>query len=200
MVREIWENADGSFGARDDYSIQAVARTLAQRGTPLRRVWAKFASANRRPAATYDEGSATEYVPAPLAGRVTLSGSRRSFNRTQWVDHLASATVRINRAAGLSARELRLRLDLPDLSRGSGAVATVYRATGHPQSTTIELSARGNTTASIDFGPDVRRVEVTLANAGIHYRCWRPAETGFSCRGRPQDDNLKLTLRATALR
>lgn len=200
VVRDIWRNADGSAGARDDYSIKAVARTLADRGMPLRRVWARFANANRRPGATYDEGSAREYRPAPLTGRVTLSGSRRSVNRTQRIDHLASATLRIDRAAGMTARRLRLRLDLPDVRRGSGVVATVYRTTGRPQTAPIGLSRRGNTTASIDFGRDVRRVEVTLANAGIHYRCWRPADTGYSCRGRPQDDDLAFALRATALR
>ncbi len=54
-------------------------------------------------------------------------------------------------------------------------------------------------TTSIGFGRDVKAVEVTLANAGIHYRgCYQG--TAWSCQGRPQDDDLPLKVRATAVR
>lgn len=64
----------------------------------------------------------------------------------------------------------------------------------------MKLTRRGDASGRIAFGRDVRFVEVTLANAGTAYRFWRPADTGFSCRGRSQDDDLPLRLRATAVR
>ena len=168
---------------------------MSDRGTSLRRAWARFADANRRPAATYDEGSALEYPPAPLASRFALTKSRRSLARTEWVNHLASATVRIDRATDLSARTLRLQLDLPNRNRGSGAVATVFPTTGRAGDHPDRRCPRPATpTVSIPFGRDVEHVEVTLANAGIHYRCWRGS--AYSCRGRSQDDDLPFLLRA----
>jgi hypothetical protein len=201
LVRQMWQRADGATGGRDEYSIQAVARTLAARGTTLRTQFARFAAANRRPATTYEEGRANHYPAAPLSLRVALSGRKRDSGwQTRTVDHLASATVRFSRATGMAARRLRLRLDLPAVRFGSGAVATVYRTTGAPQTVTLGLTAQGNRTRSLPFGGGVRFVEVTLANAGIQYECWRPTDTGYSCQGRPRDDNLPLKLRAVAVR
>lgn len=201
IVRHIWERADGStLDSPDDYSIQAVARVLANRGAGLRRTWARFAAANRRPGATYDEGSANRYPVARLDGTVALNGSRRDsgvVSRT--IDHLAARTVRFDRSAAMRARKLDLRLDLPRLARGSGAVATVFRSTGRPTSLTISLDRRGDGATKIDFGPRVTHVDVTLANAGIGYqRCWRGSD--WSCQGTPQDDGLRFRVRATALR
>ncbi|MDI6909973.1 MXAN_6640 family putative metalloprotease [Nocardioides sp.] len=201
LVRDLWVRADGAEGGPDDYSIQAVAHVLADRGTSLRASWVAFADANRRPGTSYDEGRANDYPTAPPARTIALSGSHRGTGwTTQRVDHLASATYRLTRAAGMAARQLRLRLDLPRTRRGSGAVATVYRTEGRPETVPLRLSARGNTTRSVAFGRDVRYVEVTLANAGVAYRCWRPSDTGYSCRGRSEDDDLPMRLRAVALR
>ena len=200
LVRAIWERADGATGGPDDYSIQAVARVLANRGGSLTSSWSQFAAANRRPGTSYDEGKANRYPAAPLARRISLTGSHRDSGwLTQRVDHLAAATVRLDRASGLSARSLKLRLDLPTRSRGSGVVVTVVPTSGRPKSKAVKLSAAGDATTSIGFGRDVKAVEVTLANAGIHYRgCYQG--TAWSCQGRPQDDDLPLKVRATAVR
>ncbi|WP_296602477.1 MXAN_6640 family putative metalloprotease [Nocardioides sp.] len=195
LVRELWERA-----ARD-YSISAVAHVLAEHHTSLRAVWAAFADANRRPGTSYDEGAANHYPGAAPAGRLRLTADRPDSGwTTTRVDHLASATYRVVRATDSTARHLRLRLDLPAVGRGSGAVATVYRTSGRPETTPVGLTRRGDASARVAFGRDVRFVEVTLANAGTAYRCWRPADTGFSCRGRSQDDDLPLRMRAIAVR
>ena len=200
LVRQIWERADGSAGGPDDYSIQAVAHVLASRGGRFAATWAEFAAANRRPAATYEEGRANGYPVARLDRQVGLSGSHRSSGwLSRQVDHLAASTVRFTRSPGLDATTLKLRLDLPVRSRGSAVVATVYPTSGAPTVTPVRLDASGDATASVPFGSGVRHVEVTLANAGIHYTgCYRGS--AWSCQGRPQDDNLRLSVRASAVR
>jgi hypothetical protein len=201
LVRELWERADGAKGGPDDYSIQAVDHVLAARGTSLRETWAAFADANRRPGTSYDEGRANRYPTAAPAATLALSGGHRDTGWTiRRVDHLASVTYRITRAAKMEARHLRLRLDLPGTGRGSGAVATVYRTQGRPETVPLRVSVRGDGTRAVAFGREVKYVELTLANAGIAYRCWRPHDTGYSCRGRSEDDDLPMRLRAVALR
>ena len=199
IVRKMWELADGAKGGPDEYSIRAVSDALADRGTSLRSVWARFADANRRPGTSYDEGRANRYPTGGLDGRVSLTGSDRDSGwRTRRVDHLAAGTLRFTRASGMRASALKLRLDLPAARRGSGAVATAYRTTGRPQVTPVRLDSSGDATTRVDFGKDVKFVEGTLANAGIDYACWR--RTGYSCQGRPQDDDLAFRVRAKATR
>ncbi|CAI9416282.1 hypothetical protein HIDPHFAB_02734 [Nocardioides sp. T2.26MG-1] len=201
LMRELWERVDGSKGAPDDYSIAAVDHVLKERGTTLRDVWAAFGDANRRPGRTYDEGAANAYPVARPAATVALSADRLdSAWTTRRVDHLASATIRITRDPATARRHLRVRLDLPATRRGSGAVVTVYRTEGRPVTTPVALSRDGDASVRLAFGRDVRYAEVTLANAGVAYKCWRAVDTGYSCRGRSEDDDLPMRFRATALR
>lgn len=202
LVREMWERADGSGRGPDDYSIEAVKHVLAAHGTGLRTAWSQFAAANRRPAVTYDEGRANSYPAARASGTVGLSARHRSSGPlTRVLDHLSATTLRFDRAPGMAARQLRLTLDLPPASRGSGAVVTAYRRSGHTNATTLtpSLGRDGNLVARVEFGREVERIEVTLANAGVHYRgCW--SGTSYSCQGRPADDNLRFRVRASAIR
>lgn len=199
LVRQMWELADGSTGAPNEYSMQAIDEALAARGTSLRAVFADFAAANRRPGTSYTEGADNDYPSARPNGRVELSGGQRDSGwLSRQVDHLASTTLRFKRAPRMRAHQLRLRLDLPAKRRGSGAVATVYHTSGAPDTVPLTLYRRGDGSAKVDFGRDVKYVEVTLVNAGTHYRCWR--RTGYSCQGRPTDDDLPLRVRARAVR
>jgi len=201
IIRDIWDRADGSTATSpDDYSIRAVSHVLASQGVGLRRTWARFAAANRRPGATYEEGSANHYPVARLDRTVALNGSRRDSGQlSRTIDHLAARTVRFQRSATMRARTLRLRLDLPSLTRGSGAVATIFHTTGRPTTVPIDLDGTGGADTRLDFGRRVTHVDVTLANAGIGYqRCWRGSD--WSCQGTPQDDGLRFRVRATALR
>lgn len=201
VIRDIWERADGSEGAPDDYSIQAIKHVLAGLGTDLRTVWADFASANRRPGTSYDEGKANHYPRAGLSGRVHLDGHHRTSGwKTRHVDHLAASTIRFVRARKMRASRLKLHLNLPGISRGSAVVATIYQRSGRPHTVRIPLKHDGNKTRKVGFGKNVKWVEVTLANAGTHYHCWRPTDTGYSCLGRPKDDDLPLKVWAKAVR
>lgn len=201
LVRDMWERADGAAKGPDDYSIEAVANVLAERGKGLRATWARFAAANRRPGSTYDEGASLRYPAAKPTATIALTGShRRSGLQTRSIDHLASKTLRFTRAERMKASSLKVDLDLPSTSRGSGAVATIYRTSGRPTTVPIGLDKSGDGVVKIEFGRDVSAVEVTLANAGIGYNCWLPGDTGFSCNGRPKDDGLPFRVRVTALR
>ena len=159
LVREMWDRADGSAVGPDDYSVEAIKNVLAARGAGLRSAWASFAAANRQPGRSYEEGRT--YPQAPLSGTVALSAARRGSGAvTRVLDHLSAATVRFTRAPGLSARTLRLVLDLPRPARGSGAVATVHRPAGSP--TTIALTpsieADGTAVVKVPFDRTVSRV------------------------------------------
>lgn len=200
LIRQIWELADGAKGGPDEYSAKAVSDALKARGTDLRTLWAQFADANRRPGTSYEEGKENSYPKARPSGRIKLTRAHRDSGwKTKRVDHLASSTVQFRRFGSQPAHHLKLSLDLPPTSRGSGAVATVYHFTGaRPTVTPVHLDRDGNATLVVDFDNPVSFVEVTLANAGIDYACWR--NTTFSCQGRSKDDGLPFRVRARALR
>ena len=205
IVRRIWERADSSRGARHDlYSIQAIGKELASRGTSLSRVFAKFADGNRRPAQTYREGSA--YPPAPLGRSIGLSSKKRD---TSWkeakLNHLASTTVRVKPGAGLSSKAwaLRIRLNLPDVSRRTTAVITSYAQNGRITTQMARLNKRGDGRTTVRFGrAKIRYVEVTLVNAGTRYKCWQGAVRGveYACSGISRDNRLPMKYRFQVIR
>jgi hypothetical protein len=201
IVRSMWERADSAPGGDDDYSVQAIAHELTAEGTSLRRVFADFADANRRPGLSYEEGAANPYPVASPAGRTTLSGGHRDSGvLTRKVDHLASSTFRFTRGSGLAARTVKVQVDLPPTSRGSAAIVTVHSTSGQPETTALTLSSQGDASKAFAFGSGVEYVEVTLVNASIRYRCGIAPNAGFSCDGRSKDDNLRMAVRAQAVR
>ena len=199
LIRDMWERADSAPGGDDDYSVQAISKVLATQGTSLRSAFASFAAANRTPGLSYEEGAANHYPVASPARRTTLSGGHRDSGvLTKKVDHLASSTFRFTRGSGLAARKLRVQVDLPATSRGSAAIVSVHRATGKPKTTALDLSSSGDASRSFDFASGVKYVEVTLVNASIRYSCNKG--TAYSCGGRSLDDNLRMAIRAKAVR
>jgi hypothetical protein len=195
LVRSIWEQVSS---APDEYSMRAIREVLAARKATFPAVWADFVAANRRPGLRYAEGAANHYPVAPLAGDVRLTAAHRTSTTTEKIDHLAGATLRWTRTSGLAARTLALHLTLPATSLGSGAVVTVKRTTGRPISTPVALAADGTATVAEPFDPTVSWVEMSLANAGTRYRCWRGTE--WSCQGRSLDDGRTFTVSARARR
>jgi hypothetical protein len=202
IVRKMWERADSSRGPRyDDYSIQAVRKELASRGTDLRRVYAQFGAANRRPGHTYEEGSS--YPTARAERSWTFSPKRHD---TRWqvakVDHLATKTVQVKPARSMKHWRLRVVVDLPNKKRGVAAVVTTYDKKGHPVSRFVPVSKRGNGNLHVVFNArKVKRVDVTLSNAGTRYRkCYRDVEHRYSCSGTPVDDKRAMRYRITAVR
>lgn len=195
LMRQLWNYADSVKG-KDYYSVQAVTKVLADRGLQLRRVYAAFADANRRPGRSYDEGR--HYSAAPLSSRRTLSRTSRDTGwRTVRLDHLTSSTVSFTPEAALrKGWRLRINLDLPNTARGSAAVVTTYRTSGKVVTRTATLNRSGNGVVRVGFGSKaVTRVELTLANASTRYtRCWYGG--GYACQGTSLDDNRALKYRA----
>jgi hypothetical protein len=196
LIRKMWEYAD-STGGNDRYSVQAIKRALKDHGLGLRKAFAQFSSANRRPNSTYSEGSA--YPKAPLGRKWDLTAADRNTGwRTARVDHLASTTLRIRPAADMrKGWKLHLRLDLPQRKKGSAAVVTIYPTSGAPKARFVGLDKAGDGTVKTRFNAKaVKRVEVALVNAGTSYQCWQG--TNFSCEGKSKDDGRKLKYRAWA--
>jgi hypothetical protein len=200
IVRKIWERADGSAGGTDDYSIQAVSNEIDHRGTDLRRVYAQFADANRRPGQTYSEGSF--YRRSPAKGQTFTPKAHDTGWQSTRVDHLATRTYAVRPGAKLAERRLRVQVDLPAKKLGSAAVLTWYDAKGKAHRSMVKLSKDGEGSAVVKFGSKkVSRVDLTLSNASTRSRCWQGAVDGveFSCRGVPRDDRQQMRYRIRAI-
>lgn len=201
LIRDIWVKADGAAGGPDQYSLQAISSVLRSRRTTLAAAFGKFSAANRRPS-SYDEGRANRYPKAPLAGRVRLGpGNQGSRVFARRLDHLTSATYQFQPSARLKQKSwrLRLRLDLAPKGRGSVAVVTLNQKTGKTRVFQVRLNGKGNAAKTVPFSTkQVRSVEVTVANAGDRFRCFRGS--AFSCQGKPLDDGQVQRLQGRLVR
>ncbi len=202
LVRQMWERADGSAGARDMYSLQAVRATLAARGESFARRFARFADANRRPAEAYAEGADNSYPSAPLSGSRVLGPGDGTGWMSRELDHLSSATLRFTPTGPVSpTSRLRVNVDMAGTSRGSLAVVTAYLGDVALPSSFVSLNriGVGALNAPLLEG-EVSRVEVTLVNASTRTRCWVRALSPYSCFGAPRDDDLTSRVRAIVVR
>jgi hypothetical protein len=194
VIREVINRAGkGTTPDGQSYSTQALTRTL---DVPLPRFLTRFASANRRPGASYDEGAS--YRAAPTAGRIELRNRKaRTFGSR--LPHLATDTVRVVPGRALKGKrwKLRVAVQLPRRSFGYAAAVTTFRKGGGVSTKHVRLAANGDGTAVTTFGrARVRRVEVTLTNASVRYDCWQGS--AYACQGDPKDDGrvAKATFRA----
>ncbi|MEV7430251.1 MXAN_6640 family putative metalloprotease [Nocardioides sp. NPDC092400] len=194
VVRDIWRQADARAGAPDLSSVDAVAAVLEDRGTRFPVAFAQFATGNRRPAQAYDEGSAAEYRPAPLARSATAATGGAAVSWRTELAHLSSATLEVRTQP--SATGVRVEVDLP-AGGATRAVATLVGTDGAAESRLVELGASGNgaVTASFRAGT-VASVEVTVANADIRYECWK--RTDYACQGTPLGDGQATAVRVSA--
>ena len=180
--------------------MRATAQVLRRQSTDLTTVFARFGEANRRPGRVYDEGAAGGYRKAPLAGTFELTLSRRTVAEQRTVlDHLSTRTHAFRPAADLGgAWRLRVAVDMPAADRQPFAQLTVYGVDGTVRRRSVPLAGDGTGRRTVAFGAPVRRVELTLTNAGRRYDCWTLGR--YACEGRSFDDDLATTFTATALR
>lgn len=201
VIRQVWRAADDSDPSRPGaYSVQAVRRVLARHDASLTEAFARFGEANRRPAQTYDEGSAGRYPTAPLTDSYLLSRTRRALPKQVAVlDHLSNRSYAFRPADGLTDDwRLRVEVDAPSTRRQPFAHMTVYAGDGSTRRRTVRLSERGIGARTVGFGSEIERVELTLTNAGRRYDCW--AGTDYACQGRSLEDDLRTTFTASIRR
>jgi hypothetical protein len=186
-VRKLWRWADGSRRGPDLYSLAAVKRLRKRSGGSLARTFSRFAFANLLPAYCYEEGGAyRRRARVPLARRYVLGGARAAASSRLSLDHLTSRYIRVQAAGGLGTARLRVTVDLPGRAAGSAA-ALAWKGKRVATFAPIALNKGGRGARSVSFGAQRRRVWLVLSNGSGRFRCWK--RMGFSCQGRPRDDN-----------
>ncbi|MDQ3876241.1 MAG: hypothetical protein M3322_11980 [Actinomycetota bacterium] len=195
VIRRVWEWADGSPGAPNLYSLQAVEATLRERGRAFRPTFLTFALANLLPASFYREGS--QWPAAPIARATVLTGKRRTTGARSFVlDHLTSRYASFVPGAGVRPRaRLSVSVDLPPVVTGAAAAVVVFPRSGRPQLAAIPLSLNGDGTITRAFGRGTTRVVLVLTNASNRFVCGL-RRTLLSCGGRPEDDDRVYRYRA----
>lgn len=196
-VRDAWEWADGSSGAPDYYSMQALERAARERDKELQDAFADFGAFNLAPRRFYEEGGA---YPTPLIDRsFALSASRSD---TGWwsitTDHMTNRYFVFRPRTGIPRTStLRLLVDATARSTMPKATAVVFRKNGAVRYSLIRLDRRGDGARSVPFGRGVvKRVVLVLTNASTRYANCFSAGSPFSCSGRPIDDNARYLFRA----
>ncbi len=189
IIRRIWEEADDSDADRPGtYSLRAVRRVLANRGSSLQEEFAGFGLANRAPRTSYEEGAA--YAAAPVARSSVLSvGDPSRMERAARLDHLTTKTFAFTPGRGLARGgwQLRARVDAPAAKHRPFVQLTTRRTNGTVTTRRLTLDDRGIGRARVSFdSDDVERVELTLTNASHRFDCREGTE--FSCRGVPRSD------------
>jgi hypothetical protein len=203
VLKTIWERADGSAGAPDDYSLEAVRNAVGR--SLFTSEFALFARWNRTPDRDgyYEEGDA--YPSTPTVATYTL---RPSAPTTGWqsrkIRHLANAYYSFRPAQSVSAiARLKVTVDLPDLPKRPAATLLVFRKSGGYSVKPISLNSSGNGAKTVAFGRGtVSRVDLVLTNASARFKlssCWTYT-TDYSCGGAVARDENRTYLFTAKLR
>ncbi|CAN5259037.1 hypothetical protein BH09ACT12_BH09ACT12_28230 [soil metagenome] len=203
LVLDLMKKVDGSIGAPDLYSWQALESVLKATKTTAAQQFLAYAVANRRPQETYAEGKAQKYPSGPLRGSVTLTAkkSRLKVTKTR-TDHLTAATYRLApKHLRKKKTKLRVVLDMAPRSKGSMAAITVVPQKGKTKVYGISLNKSGNGAKSVPFSSQkIRYVEVTMANTSARFDGCFEQYTPYSCYGIPRDDNQVQKISAHVVR
>jgi hypothetical protein len=191
LVKRMWDYADSVHG-RDYYSIQSVAAALAEKHVDFRKMFAKYAAANRHPATAYAEGRANHYPSVRPRRTVRLKPGHKTASGSYRVNHLASATVRfVPKKLPRKRTRLTLSVNMADKKTGSVAVALVYFKTGRITTKLVRLSKKGNGRVRVPFSTRrVSRVELVLVNANRAYKNCSNNVAGYSCGGVSRKDRV----------
>ena len=200
VVRDVWRRAQAyTPNYPRAYSMQALRLAVAARGNSLQNVFARFGEANRHPADSYAEGAEQDYPTAPAVAGWTLTADKRSTGeKVATMAHMTNYTVTFTPGNDLGGGDwvLRIPVNAPDYARGSRAQVSVIANDGTRVRRWVELDKSGNGVATAKFRKgQVKRVELTLTNAGQRYRCNQG--TYLSCQGTSRDNGLKTYFRAT---
>jgi hypothetical protein len=196
VVREIWSRADGTLGAPDDYSTQAIGHVLRAHGTTFRRAFGDFAASNRIPARRYSEGR--RYPTPPAVASYRLGASHRS---TGWLglplNHLSSVYLGFRPSSSDRARaHLIVQYDGPRSREAPEGRLLVFSSGGAVSVRRFALDRTGSGALRARFGRGhVTRVVLVLTNASTRFTgCY--TGTQYSCQGRSLDDGRRYSFRA----
>ena len=172
------------------YSLQALDRELAARGTSLPVVLGRLPRAEPVPRGFYDEGAG--YPRAPLAGQLrAVRLPQSSGARAVTLDHLSQLDrCAFTRGAGLpGAWRLRVDVDMPSLARRAPRRPDDVPADGGAaRAPGLTLDSAGIGRRVVTFSASTASVELTLVNAGHRYTC--RGGTQYACQGgNPRDDD-----------
>lgn len=197
-VKSIWQRLDATKGRADNYSIQGVKTYLASKRTSLPRFYADFAAGNLFPARSYVEGSA--YRSAPVAKSYSFGARSHSARSSVKMAHLTSKNYVFAPNSSLRGKwKLRLRVDGPPSAAGPAAFVQIVPRHGAVVRRQVRINASGNGSITVSFRrATVRRVTLTVANAGTRYRCSVGGPS--SCDGTSLDNHKAYTFSATAVR
>lgn len=196
-VRKVWHRADGHRGRRNDISVHAIKRFVTSRGVSWPRFYADFIAANRTARSSYAEGSS--YRPTKPQSRARLGRARPTWSRSLRLDHLTGHVASLRPAPGLRRGRLRVTVDAGRKATAPAAHLVVVGRKGIIGRSPIRLDRRGHGSRVVKFRrPQVRRVEVVLANASTRYTCNRGSQ--FACHGKPLDDRRDFRVSARVLR
>ncbi len=184
IVRSIWRRADGRAGAPNEYSIQAVSRTLAARGVDFGDAMSDFGVANAFPHLGYREGG---FYPSPGFTR-TFAVTPTGVARTRVpIFHLSNDYYSFVPSGLDPAATLTISVELPPPAASPRASALVEAADGTLGRVPAVFDVASHTWKIVltDFGT-ARRAILVLTNASTRYRCGQ--RTTLSCRGVALDD------------
>ncbi|MGH3007091.1 MAG: MXAN_6640 family putative metalloprotease [Gaiellaceae bacterium] len=197
VIRRIWQRAAASRLDPSDwgeYSLQAVARVLADDGVHLADAFAGFGVANRLLA--YADGNLYPGTPTHRAFRIGPAQ-----RRTRWLgrrmNHLTTQYFSFRPRKKVS-RKARLGVNVDVHPRGGRARVIVFFKNGKRAVRAVRLDGQGNGNRRVPFGrATVRRVDLVLSNGSSRTRCWRfPDPPWYSCFGIPKDDRRIYRFRA----
>jgi hypothetical protein len=197
LLLKMWKYADSSKGPRHDrYSTQAINKALHKQHSSLAKEFTLYSAATRLTHVFFSEGAEQNYPSKSASGKVTLpAGKRKAFSTK--LDHLTSATYQFVPGGGTT--KLKLHFAMAPKSRGSHAVALLYRTDGTYDVQVVKINRHGKGSKKLPFDGTVSAVDVTLVNAGLKVtECYQHPHNPISCSGRSLDDGEKAKVQGKA--
>lgn len=198
IVREIWEHADATNLATDQFSLQAVANVLREHGYSFPDVFAHFGRANRL--LSYTDNAIGQYPHVPLSRMWSVGRQSPRTHIQSWkVNHLATRYFTFSPGKRVPAHaKLAIRVELP--GKGTAYMRVSVMTIGTDNSVAVRVLKGKNgvarTTTPFNRGA-VKRVDVVLSNGSTRTNCWQSiGPPSFSCFGDPWDDRRVFKLSA----
>jgi hypothetical protein len=198
IVRQIWEHADATNLATDEFSLQAVQRVLREHGYALPDVFARFGRTNRL--LGYSDNAIAEYPRVPVSKMWSVGRRSPRTGIQSWkVNHLATRYFSFAPGKRVSPHaKLAIRVQLPSKGTSSMRVSVMTIGTNNSVGVRVLKGKNGVARTTTRFNRSaVKRVDVVLSNGSTRTACWQGVGPPFySCEGQPLDDRRVFKLSA----